>query len=81
VATVFTQVNTGSWRIVRPRVSQADCSRCKQCETYCPTAVIQIHGKEEECNPVEINLDYCKGCGVCAEVCPRNCIEMKDEKK
>ncbi|MEG6615101.1 4Fe-4S binding protein [Peptococcaceae bacterium 1198_IL3148] len=24
--------------------------------------------------------DYCKGCGICANVCPRKCIEMVDER-
>jgi len=24
----------------------------------------------------EIDYDYCKGCGICAEVCPKGCIEM-----
>ncbi|MFW9883700.1 MAG: 4Fe-4S binding protein, partial [Candidatus Thorarchaeota archaeon] len=23
-----------------------------------------------------IDLDYCKGCGTCAQVCPPECIEM-----
>jgi len=24
----------------------------------------------------EPNLDYCKGCGICAKECPVQCIEM-----
>jgi len=25
-------------------------------------------------------MDYCKGCGVCAEECPKEAIEMVDER-
>ena len=28
-----------------------------------------------------INYDYCKGCGICAEECPRKCIVMVEEGK
>ncbi len=80
-ATAFTNVNTGSWRIIRPDVDGSRCIRCRQCETFCPTAVIKVYSKEEAGDPVEINSDYCKGCGVCADVCPEDCIRMKDEKQ
>jgi pyruvate ferredoxin oxidoreductase delta subunit len=29
----------------------------------------------------EIDLDYCKGCGICAEECPVDAIEMIQEVK
>ncbi|MHA1532669.1 MAG: 4Fe-4S binding protein, partial [Candidatus Heimdallarchaeota archaeon] len=25
-----------------------------------------------------MDFDYCKGCGICAEECPSDAIEMKD---
>ena len=28
-----------------------------------------------------INLDYCKGCGVCATECPRNAMSLEEEIK
>jgi Pyruvate/2-oxoacid:ferredoxin oxidoreductase delta subunit len=30
---------------------------------------------------VEINYDYCKGCGICAKECPKQAIKMMEEKK
>ena len=29
----------------------------------------------------EINYDYCKGCGICAEECPRYAISIEEELK
>jgi Pyruvate/2-oxoacid:ferredoxin oxidoreductase delta subunit len=28
-----------------------------------------------------INMDYCKGCGVCATECPRNAMALEEEIK
>jgi len=30
--------------------------------------------------PVKINMDYCKGCGICAQVCPAHAITMVREE-
>jgi len=27
---------------------------------------------------VQINYDYCKGCGICSEICPVKAIEMEE---
>jgi pyruvate ferredoxin oxidoreductase delta subunit len=27
------------------------------------------------------DLDHCKGCGICASVCPKDAIEMVEEGK
>lgn len=27
-----------------------------------------------------INTDWCKGCGICAAFCPKNTLEVVDEK-
>ncbi|MHC4660317.1 MAG: 4Fe-4S dicluster domain-containing protein [Planctomycetota bacterium] len=29
--------------------------------------------------PVKINLDWCKACGICIEVCPKKVIEWSEE--
>jgi pyruvate ferredoxin oxidoreductase delta subunit len=28
---------------------------------------------------IGVDLDHCKGCGICAEVCPAKCIVMLPE--
>jgi pyruvate ferredoxin oxidoreductase delta subunit len=37
-------------------------------------------GEDDEGLPVT-DYDYCKGCGLCAEECPGEAIEMKKEEK
>jgi pyruvate ferredoxin oxidoreductase delta subunit len=46
---------------------------CMQCWAFCPEGVIK---KEPGAG---IDLRYCKGCGICAEVCPADAIEMVPE--
>jgi len=62
---------TGDWRSKRPVMSPEACLAvkrgevtCQLCWAYCPDACIA-----RGVGP-EIDLEYCKGCGICAEVCP-----------
>ena len=75
-ATEFTAMTTGSWRIERPVVKLEDCISCKICERNCPTNVITV---TKEPKSVFIEMDYCKGCGICSDVCAKSCIEMQLE--
>jgi len=79
VATQFGSSNTGSWRIVRPVVNQEECILCKTCEKHCPTDVMTVT-KTGSDKGVTIDMRYCKGCGICANVCPKKCISMVDER-
>jgi len=72
--------DTGHWRTVRPVLDRSKCLAvkankpiCFQCWAYCPEGVIK---KQIGC---EIDLTYCKGCGICAEVCPADAITMEPE--
>jgi len=67
---------TGSWRIkLKPKFLQKDCIACKVCVLICPESCIQ--GKDK--NTYIANYDYCKGCGLCAQVCPKADIVMVEE--
>jgi 2-oxoacid:acceptor oxidoreductase delta subunit (pyruvate/2-ketoisovalerate family) len=57
-------------------MSCGNCFGCDNCFGVCPdNAVIKLaNGK------YEINLDYCKGCGICANECPCGAIDMIPER-
>ena len=57
-------------------LSCGNCFGCDNCFGVCPdNAVIKL-----ENGKYEINLDYCKGCGICANECPCGAIEMELER-
>ncbi len=68
---------TGGWRAQRPVVDMPRCTSCLMCWLYCPDVAM----KASQGKFLGVDLDHCKGCGVCAEVCPPKCIEMIDEWK
>jgi 2-oxoacid:acceptor oxidoreductase delta subunit (pyruvate/2-ketoisovalerate family) len=67
---------TGTWRSIRPVVNEEKCIRCYMCWKYCPDMSI-IVGKEGDYPTVD--LDHCKGCGICSNECPRGAIKMQRE--
>ncbi len=67
---------TGGWRSDKqPRFLQAKCTACDLCALTCPEGCIFGEGK----NTYWSDLDYCKGCGICANICPVDDIEMISE--
>lgn len=71
---------TGDWRSKRPVMDAEKClavkkgaETCQICWVYCPDACIT-----RGVGPV-IDLTYCKGCGICAQECPADAIEMVPE--
>ncbi|MBC7266626.1 MAG: 4Fe-4S binding protein [Coriobacteriia bacterium] len=71
---------TGDWRNARPVIDASACVAAKQarvtcqiCWAHCPDACI------EQGAPPSIDLEYCKGCGICAEECPAGAIAMVPE--
>jgi pyruvate ferredoxin oxidoreductase gamma subunit len=67
----FVENKTGSWRVFRPDYSKDKCTMCNFCWFYCPEGCIYRRG-----DYMEFDMDYCKGCGICANECPADAIKM-----
>ncbi|MBI4445299.1 MAG: 2-oxoacid:acceptor oxidoreductase family protein [Acidobacteria bacterium] len=66
---------TGMWRSSYPLFKREECNDCLRCWVFCPdTSIMTNEGKV-----TGIDLQYCKGCGVCAAVCPRDALKMVPE--
>ncbi len=73
---------TGSWSTIKPKINLDKCivakmekNVCHFCWLYCPEPIIT------RTIPPRILYDYCKGCGICVEVCPHKAIEMVEESE
>ncbi len=69
---------TGTWSNIKPIININKCTpaksgkyTCFRCWLFCPEGVIS------RTIPPEINLKYCKGCGICMEECPVEAIRME----
>ena len=70
------RTRTGGWRTgEKPAADLSRCVDCLLCWLYCPDSAITLSGKTF----AGFDLDYCKGCGICADVCPVDAIEMVAE--
>ena len=59
-------------------LSCGTCFSCDNCFGMCPdNAVIKT---DDPAAPYVIDLDYCKGCGICAAECPAGAITMEPEE-
>ena len=56
-------------------LSCGTCNLCLQCVSFCPDASIRL---DEHETSVVVDLDHCKGCGICAYECPRGIITMEE---
>jgi len=65
---------TGMWRTERPVLNKDRCNNCLICWIFCPEGTIKRMDDK-----VEIDYDYCKGCGICANECVRKAIVMVAE--
>jgi 2-oxoacid:acceptor oxidoreductase delta subunit (pyruvate/2-ketoisovalerate family) len=63
---------TGSWREFKPILDMNKCIKCMICYVSCPDGTIDPE-------TFGIDLDHCKGCGICARICPVKAIEMVSE--
>lgn len=66
---------TGSWRSQRPVLDKEQCVNCMTCWVFCPDNSIVVENGEV----LGFKLTHCKGCGICAQDCPKKAITMVPE--
>lgn len=57
---------TGGWRTLRPVRDTEQCTHCMICWVNCPDSSVLV----KDSKVVAFDYDHCKGCGICANVCP-----------
>lgn len=67
----------GDWRIMRFVWYEDKCKQCLFCFYVCLDLLIKV----ENGKMVGVDYDYCKGCGVCIEVCLFKVFDFVEEKK
>ena len=68
-------LDVGDWKDNRPVVKRGKCCYCGTCYLFCPTGCIEDRGTF-----FEADLNFCKGCGICAKECPAWAITMVREE-
>ncbi|MBI4495575.1 MAG: FAD-dependent oxidoreductase [Deltaproteobacteria bacterium] len=53
------------------------CNLCHNCFLFCPDLAVSARPDR---GGYEINLKYCKGCGICVEECPRGAMALEGGK-
>lgn len=69
----LTSKNAG-WRTFVPVINDENCTGCLKCYMDCPDGC--IFKVAEEGRSVSVDLDFCKGCGVCFRACRFDAIVM-----
>jgi pyruvate ferredoxin oxidoreductase delta subunit len=75
------EVKTGGWKSKKPVLKDGACAGCLRCAVYCPDMAIKlmelVDAKGMKKTVVDsIDLEHCKGCGICANECPVKAIVM-----
>ena len=65
---------TGDWKTYMPVRDLEKCTTCLQCVLYCPEGAIRFRPEKGK---IEFDMSFCKGCGICANICPAKAITMK----
>jgi len=55
-------------------MNKEKCTKCGACWIYCPLGVI----RETEGGYFEIDHDFCRPCGICANECPSDAIDFAE---
>lgn len=63
---------TGEWRSFSPVLTKERCIKCGVCWIFCPDMAY----REDHEGYFIVDLNYCKGCAICAQECPVGAIHM-----
>ena len=69
-------VRTGDWRTVTPVFHPEKCTHCLLCFPVCPDSSIPTENGKR----LDFDYDHCKGCGICAAVCPLGAITFGEKE-
>ena len=73
------------WRNMRPVLDAEKCTGCLQCYLYCPDGCVFRPARQTAdaagAAAVAIDYDFCKGCGVCVEMCRFGALAMVPESE
>jgi Pyruvate/2-oxoacid:ferredoxin oxidoreductase delta subunit len=72
----FNNPNTVASSNFLPQYEIENCIFCKKCTELCPMYSIELVDEDNENKRIEINIDRCIGCGVCAFNCKSEAITM-----
>ncbi|MEE9411000.1 MAG: 4Fe-4S binding protein [Candidatus Heimdallarchaeota archaeon] len=64
---------TGDWSAFKAIIDKSKCISCMNCYYFCPDAAILMDDELK----ADCDLEFCKGCGICAKHCPADAIEMR----
>jgi 2-oxoacid:acceptor oxidoreductase delta subunit (pyruvate/2-ketoisovalerate family) len=53
--------------------ASSPCLYCDVCQLMCPDLAIT---RDPATSAIQIDLNYCKGCALCAHYCPHGAISM-----
>lgn len=69
--------DVSAWRTSRPVFDHSKCTKCGMCWLSCPDAAIKANADGR----YDVEMMYCKGCGICEKVCAVKAIKMEKEDK
>ena len=69
--------HTGDWRSKVPVWQEKNCIQCMNCWAFCPDHAVKVKDGKR----AEYDYAYCKGCGICAEECPKTTLAINAIKK
>ncbi|MEM3433506.1 MAG: 4Fe-4S binding protein [Candidatus Methanomethylicaceae archaeon] len=64
-----------AWRTFRPVFDKSKCTKCGMCWIFCPEGAIKINDD----GTYDVDLSFCKGCGICQRACAVKAITMVKE--